>query len=172
MLRIYSNMCHCIHKGGSCKHFDKGGTFKSQTISPLKIKCKSIKQDTEEVGGTNGCFYCCNVCTAKRIYTKKGATYKGWPKRFGNRNKVVDGKVSQCWKEKQPNQSNQSKNIDKKITFKASETSSDDTKQERSKQFGASKKVAKSDFWKTHHHVYRYIEKHKCLHCQKHTQSF
>ena len=94
MLRIYLNMSHCTHKGGSCKHFDKGGTIKSQTISPLKMKCKSVKHDTEGEGGTNGCIYCCNICSAKRIYTKKGATYKGWPKRFGTRNKVVDGKVT------------------------------------------------------------------------------
>ena len=160
-------MCHCIHKGGSCKYFDKGGTYKNQTRSPLKVKCNIIKHDTQEEGGTNGCFHCCNVCCAKRIYSKKGASYKGWPKRFSTRNKIIDGKVNQSFKEKETQRPNQSKVADRKIAFTDAETSSSDAKEDKLKSNYSGKKVIKNDFWKNHNHIYRYIEKHKCTHCKK-----
>ena len=174
-LRIHPNMCHCIHKGGSCKYFDKGVTYKSQTSSPLKIKCNSTKHDTVKEGGTNGCYYCCkvgfcNVCCTKRIYTKSGASYKGWPKAFSSRKKTIGEKVSQSFREKEAHQSNQSKNPIKKIAFKGNvvdrDSSQEDANGEKFKDNPPNKKWIKNDFWRTHNHIYRYIEKNKCSHCQ------
>ena len=170
IIKIHRNTCRFIHNG-TCKYFDKGTNYMNNK-RPKKNKCRleGHERNVKEI-----CTYCCTYCCKSMVFYKHIIKFRSdmtniISEKYASNIEALEVDDGERSTEKEigqvvSRQSNKNRTPTNNFIVTGRKYNKEGKKKPVEEEPFNTR--IKSNYWKRHKSINRYIQKYKCNDCEK-----